>query len=221
MPLDSLDNVIANGWPVAEAGSDPSALATIYNDSTNIAIWQREQHDTLEAYAQAWSAQQPSHTPKVMLSLSNMNSQLETLLPDLDGKALFKEDIALLVDMFACLFDLGQVGLRLTPLTKAMCPRFHVDNIPCRLVTSYGGLGTQWLAEDNLNRQFLGRGANGLSDDESGIMKQCDKIQQLATQDVAILKGSGWEGNEHFGIVHRSPALAAGQTRLLLTLDIA
>lgn len=50
-----------------------------------------------------------------------------------------------MVDMFCCLFELKRAGLRLTVLDRAMCPRFHVDRVPCRLVTTYLGAATEWL----------------------------------------------------------------------------
>jgi hypothetical protein len=130
------------------------------------------------------------------------------------------EDIAELVDMFCCLFDLGNVGLRLTILDKAMCPRFHVDNVPCRLVTTYQGSGTQWLPHNVVDRSKLGHGSDGKPDEHSGLFPKLGDIQQLTSGDVALLKGELWEGNEGAGLVHRSPLLSAGERRLLLTLDM-
>ena len=46
-----------------------------------------------------------------------------------------------------------------------------------------------------------------------------NSLNALESGDVALLKGSGWIGNESHGLVHRSPALAEGQPRLLLTID--
>ena len=163
----------------------------------------------------------PAHTPRLLLSVDAAAEQIAEFLPDLEYKNEFHQDITLLVEMFACLFDTDEVGLRLTPLKTAMCPRFHVDNIPCRLVSTYGDLGTEWLLEPNINRKRLGRGAKGLPDAESGIYYDEKSIQRLASQQVALLKGSGWEGNESYGLVHRSPGLNSGQTRLLLTLDFS
>lgn len=210
-----------NDCPSYKAGDTPSVLGSIYDDNTNMAIWQRSQQSVLDLYAMQWSKQYPSHTPRIILSVDKALEQLNELLPDAEHKSEFQQDVALLVDMFACLFDVPEVGLRLSPLTKAMCPRFHVDNIPCRLVTTYGGIGSEWLPEDNVDRSRLGRGANGLPDNESGIFRNEQAIQQLHSQEVALLKGSGWEGNEDYGLVHRSPYLASGQTRLLLTLDFS
>ena len=100
-----------------------------------------------------------------------------------------------------------------------MCPRFHVDRVPCRLVTTYAGKATQWLAHDRVDRSKLGPGSEGKPDAESGLYTNVEDIQQLQQGDVALLKGECWEGNEGAGLVHRSPQLTAGTGRLLLTLD--
>jgi len=222
MQLNNRANpAIEHDWPTAETGNDPSVLTSIYQDNTNIAIWQRQHQQALELYANEWSQHYSSHSLRLILSVKTITDQLDDLLPKLENKNLFLQDIVLLVDMFACLFDATEVGLRLTPLRKAMCPKFHVDNIPCRLVTTYGGIGTEWLLEQNIDRKRLGRGANGLPDNESGLLQGDKSIQQVSSQEIALLKGSGWIGNENHGLVHRSPALSSDQTRLLLTLDFS
>ena len=50
------------------------------------------------------------------------------------GQENFAQDIAQLVDKFFCLFDLKRAALRFLVLDRAMCPRFHVDRVPYRLV---------------------------------------------------------------------------------------
>jgi len=71
-----------------------------------------------------------------------------------------------------------------------------------------------------VDRSKLGRGSKGLSDLESGLYRGAGDIEQLQRGDVALLKGELWEGNETAGLVHRSPAVSPGESRLLLTLDI-
>jgi len=104
-------------------------------------------------------------------------------------------------------------------LNKAMCPRFHVDQVPCRLVTTYHGVATQWLPNDLVDRSKLGRGSNGKPDSESGLYSHESDIEQLSSGDVALLKGERWSGNENAGLVHCSPVTSFNETRLLLTLD--
>jgi hypothetical protein len=58
-----------------------------------------------------------------------------------------------------------------------------------------------------------------LPDVESGVYVNQKRIEQLKAGDVALLKGSGWLGNEDKAIVHRSLVLELNEKRLLLTLD--
>ncbi|KZZ06831.1 hypothetical protein A3746_16435 [Oleibacter sp. HI0075] len=51
-----------------------------------------------------------------------------------------------------------------------------------------------------------------------GTTARAEEIQVLPTEAVAILKGELWEGNEGFGLVHRSPD-PENIPRLVLALD--
>jgi len=120
-------------------------------------------------------------------------------------------DLKWLISAFACLLGARRIGVRLRVLDKAMCPRFHVDHVPVRLITTYAGIGSQWLEEGAMDRLQLGQ-ANAEPQDAASI-------RQLNSGDVALLKGEKWHGNEGFGLIHRSPQPAPGERRLLLTLD--
>ena len=100
-----------------------------------------------------------------------------------------------------------------------MCPRFHVDKVPCRLVTTYSGVATEWLPHHAVNRQQLGKVNHQAGDNGSGLYLDQQDIRSLCCGDVALLKGERWQGNENAGLVHRSPMLSSGNRRLLLTLD--
>lgn len=127
------------------------------------------------------------------------------------------EDIQTLAEAMAFLFDTDEVGLRLRRLDVPMCPRFHCDQLPVRLVTTYLGPGSEWLPEAAVDRAGLG----APHPDKPDIVLADAAIQRLEAGDVALLKGGGWIGNEGRGLVHRSPAMGAGQPRLLLTIDPA
>jgi len=109
----------------------------------------------------------------------------------------------------------------MTVLDRAMCPKFHVDRVPCRLITTYSGVGTEWLDNDSVDRLKLGSNGLGLSDEESGVVRQFGQIERLEAGGLALLKGESWEGNEGHGIVHRSPQVAPNEDRLIMTLDFA
>lgn len=205
----------------AALGDSPVSLADIYQDEVNIAVWQRQLSSTVADAAKQILDATPNLQVSVSMSPDSVHENLTASLGS-DGPGLVLiTDIAELAEMFACLFDLKRIGLRLTSLGHAMCPRFHVDNVPCRLVTTYAGSATEWLPHDRVQRSKLGPGSQGLPDAESGLYSSASDIQQLGVGDVALLKGSGWEGNEDGGLVHRSPQLAVGTKRLLLSLDFS
>ena len=204
----------------AAYSKDRTILADIYQQDTNLVYWQRQLSKELVDEVATLLAEKPSFQASVTASPDSVLFAMNDYFCALDCTKL-NEDIAELVSMFCCLFDLQRVGIRLTALNKAMCPKFHVDRVPCRLITTYLGAATEWLPHQSANRNKLGRGSNGLPDHESGIYSQAADIHQLASGDVALLKGESWQGNEGAGIVHRSPALAAGEQRLLLTMDFA
>lgn len=203
----------------AATGSEPATLTDIYQEDVNIAIWERQLPQSLQNTVNTFLAEKPTFQLSITASHQNVLDDLNQAFGD-DQYAELSENIAELVDMFCCLFDLAQVGLRMAVLDRAMCPKFHVDRVPCRLITTYQGIATEWLSHVVVDRSKLGAGCGGLSDSESGIYRQHSDIQQLNSGDVALLKGENWQDNENAGLVHRSPAIN-NDHRLLLTLDFA
>ena len=207
--------------PTAAFSEELSGLAGIYQDNVNLMVWQRDLDSETAQSVSAVLQTGRSLSLNQIVTPENVSQSLERGLPQVDGRDALIRDIALLVDAYCCLFDLETAGLRLTQVDRAMCPRFHVDQVPCRLITTFAGPATQWLEESSLNRSKLGRGSNGQPDSSSGLIQANANIQQITVGDVALLKGERWEGNEGRGIVHRSPGVEQGQQRLLLTLDMA
>ncbi len=194
----------------------PDVLTDIYLEDKNIVVWRRILPPDLVLALQQHL--QKSHSIRLSLSLSPKDAAetLKAALSPVSCSADLANMLADMVEMFCCLFDLERAGLRLTTLEGAMCPKFHVDKVPCRLVTTLTGPGTEWLPNDVLNRDGLGAGAEHfkLYDDDRDI-------QQMTLGDVALIKGERWIGNENRGVVHRSPSVKPGEKRLLMTLDFA
>lgn len=195
-------------------GPTPETLTKILQDDTNLAVWQRQLPLHISDFAQLLLSLNEPLAESLCLELPNEDAEpdltgLASGFRDLEGYEGFIADLKWLVSAFACLLGAKRIGLRLRVLDKAMCPRFHVDHVPVRLITTYAGVGSQWLKEGTMDRQQLGQ-ANAES---------LAQIQQLNSGDVALLKGEKWHGNEGFGLIHRSPQPAAGERRLILTLD--
>jgi len=194
-------------------------LADIYQENTNIAVWKRSLTDKLLKASKSVLSTNPDLEISLIVSPQDTISVLQARLDSSKMVMILIEDIHKLVNMFCDLFDLKRVGLRLTSLKHAMCPRFHVDNVPCRLITTYQGIATEWLPHSDADRSKLGIGNKGKPDSQSGIYHDESDVQQLSQGDVALLKGEAWVGNEGKGLIHRSPQLYEQSSRLILTID--
>lgn len=188
---------------------DPTALTHIFNQDVNLAIWNRTLDDNIVHYSQLLCRDFKSYQMRFCGDIAAIESHLQSDLPAILGKSDFIDDVLLLVDMFSELLGLNEVGLRLAVLTKAMCPKFHVDRVPARLITTYRGNGTEWVDNAQVNR------------DERGTIEvpKSAFINHLYEGQVGLMKGESWEGNEGRGLVHRSAAADENSPRFVLTLD--
>ncbi|CAH0127618.1 DUF1826 domain-containing protein [Pseudomonas brassicacearum] len=194
----------------------PGVFTQILDDGTNLAVWQRQLPAHISDFAAMVLAMDQSLAESRVLELPEEDTQpalqgLAAGFSDLQGYEGFVADVSWLVSAFACLLGAQRVGLRLRTLDKAMCPRFHVDHVPVRLLTTYAGVGSQWLKEGVMDRRRLAE-----PEAEPGDPRV---IQQFRCGDVGLLKGEKWHGNEGLGLIHRSPEPAPGERRLILTLD--
>jgi len=126
------------------------------------------------------------------------------------GSAALREDIRALAELLCDLIDTPRAGVRLEVMHKAMCPRFHTDQVGIRLLCTYRGPGTEYLD------QAAGHDViNGVRNEpEEGA------IVHVPPYAILLLKGANWQGNAGHGAIHRSPALDAGQApRVLLAID--
>lgn len=197
-------------------GDTPGVLGEALNDGVNLSVWQRQLPLHIAEFAETLLALGEALAESLTLEpVGEDEVQLPTLATayrDLSGHAGFVADIAWLVRAFSCLVDARRIGLRLRVLDKPMCPRFHVDHVPLRLITTYAGAGSEWLHEGGMQRRRLGDPAAEPTDPAA--------IQQLGVGDVALFKGEKWLGNEGAGIIHRSPQATTAERRLILTLDL-
>ena len=188
---------------------DPVVFPEIFNEAVNFSVWQRELSVEIQRYAEYLARDHQHFSMLLVGGLPELQTELQSKLPEYDGKAAIMEDLLLISDMFQELFDLDEMGFRLAVLTSAMCPRFHVDRIPCRMLTTYCGPATQWCPQELATR-----------DEKNWVqVEDVNAAQQLKIGDVALLKGDAWTDNEGKGIVHRSPPANKDTPRLVLTLD--
>ena len=197
-------------------GTSPDVMAKILQDDVNMTIWQRQLPVQITDFSALLLSLDEPLADALVLEMADEKARpnlsgLASRFNDLEGYESFIADISWLVSAYACLLGAKRIGLRLRALDKAMCPIFHVDHVPVRLITTYAGTGSQWLKEGVMERCQLGQ--------PQAEPLDCWLIEQINTGEVALLKGEKWQGNEGAGLIHRSPALAPGERRLILTLD--
>lgn len=201
--------------PEQRLGQTPGVLADALQDGVNLAVWQRDLPLHIREFTETLLALGEPLAESLTLDVGRdadvRLTGLAAAYRDIAGHAGFVTDVAWLAQAYACLLEARRIGLRLRVLDKAMCPRFHVDHVPLRLITTYAGAGSEWLEEGAMDRKRLG-GQTAESNERT-------PVNRLRAGEVALFKGEKWTGNEGAGIVHRSPPVMRGERRLILTLD--
>jgi len=197
----------------ASIGNKESTLAEIHLANKNISIYERE-----------ISALQPEIkqvlNQSVDFSISGDVQKIETALKTyfsthFSDCLTLLEDIRKLLDLFNNVTKASSYRLLLATVNTNMCRRFHTDINDLRMLCTYRGQGTLWLTEDNINRSALDS-----SKDNEYIVINENKIQQVSTGSVALLKGAIYPKEGTRAIVHRSPTIEeSGEKRLLLRID--
>lgn len=121
-----------------------------------------------------------------------------------------------LARLFAWATGARDVHVHVETLERDACRFFHVDSVRCRLITTYAGPGTQWLADDDVVREALGRGDNG------PVRRPGARIRRLRAGWVGLFKGERLPALQGRGIVHRSaPIVGTGRRRFVVKIDYA
>lgn len=117
-------------------------------------------------------------------------------------------DFIELIELFKDVTGAEEFKFFLHTVTTDMCRKFHTDINDLRMLCTYAGPGTLWVAEDDKSSKSQSH--------EVSIDK--DSIHQVKTGNVAILKGALYPNSNP--AIHRSPSISKnGETRLLLRID--
>lgn len=199
------------------SGSDWQVMPRIYDQGVNLSVLTRSLAPEVRTFVREKVLNdRPLSICQSITGPEALPSLLPEHLREAPGARPWLEDMMMLADAWFSLFGATAAGVRLTTLSKTMCPRFHADRVMVRLLTTYGGPGTEWLPNDEVDRASLGRPLGPHGDP----MTESDRVERLGEGDVGLLKGEIWPGNEGNGVVHRSPSLTANERRLLFSLDI-
>ncbi len=199
-------------------GDRPAELRQILNPDVNLCLWRRPVQPEV---TRELSPLRASHLPDVRCRTSpaSFDDDVSTLLTQqgLDPVAFkhWRDDLRGLANLFFSVSGGRDVVLRLETKDDDGCRRFHVDRTThLRLLCTYRGPGTEWLTNEQVDRNAQGNGAPNERIIRFGEPSRFEPFW------VGILKGSAYPRNARRGLVHRSPPIAGlRQTRVLFCLD--
>ena len=188
-------------------------FAAIYDEDVELVSVGRPPSGALDALAEHLFASHRTVETQWEQGARDAEAPLAALARSIDADWLgaLSEEIALASGMLGELVGCGRVGIRVTTLRRPMCPRFHVDHVPCRMLVTIRGPGTEWIANGDVDRGLL-----AARDTDAPPIRPGADIRRLPTRSWSLLKGGAWD-RRFGGVVHRSPH--GTHERLLLSFD--
>ena len=194
--------------------SERIGLTHILRPEINLAVWQRDVPSAISTWLSRFGGEDlltQSHDIDRPLRIEDVAATLLSELRGSDpaaecGVAALAHDAKELAQFFAQLSGSSTVRLRLDWVTEQQCPRIHADRVSMRLLCTYRGPGTEWIAND-------------VTLPSPDVQPPESLLHRVGTGDVVIMKGLLDDGCAS-PLRHRSPPLkGSAEWRLLLTLD--
>ncbi len=197
----------------SEQLSDFSAL---YDDVELVSVRRPEpEAASLACAAAAWLAQGGRIETQWSQAAGHPEAAAKALkaIRDDEFRAALGDEISKGVELLTDLLNCSEVGLRVGTLSGPMCPRFHTDMVPCRMLITLAGPGTEWIANDEVDfESFDDRDR----DAERAPVLAGGHVRTLDPGAWSLLKGGRWD-HRFKGVVHRSPH--DEKRRLLISFD--
>jgi len=217
MASSLLSKTVSPEGPRHLLGEDPEILHCINEPELNLSLWQRA---PLASVAREVAYLRATDLPDVRCrtSAATFEEDIGALLMrrGLDPQAFggWLADLRRLTNLFCVICAGRDLTARLETTEVDGCPRFHVDRTHLRLLCTYRGPGTEWLTNEQVDRDAQGSGA------PNGRIVRFGEPSRFEPFWVGIMKGDAYPGNAGRGLVHRSPPIgSSGRTRLLFCLD--
>ena len=195
----------------AAISGNKEVLRDIHIAEKNIAIYQRD-IQLLSEDLQQLSDQKVEC--RVRGSVEEILSGLKAYFSDnFPTCSTLFEDISERLAQFEQISQASSFRLLLSTISTNMCRKFHTDVNDVRMLCTYVGPGTLWVPDKAIDLDASYARGNGKE-----IVIDLEKVEQVGTGDVIILKGALYP--EANAIMHRSPTIEeSGEKRLLLRID--
>ena len=199
----------------AVEGSEPRVLSEIQRPDVNLSTWRRQPLGAVRK--ELATVMDPRLDLRCHPTSRTFSRDVKKLLFDtgLDPSAFpnWLADMTLLAGLFFEFSGRRRVMVRIETTNDDGCRRYHVDRSALRMLCTYRGPGTEWLAEAQVNHAALD--ATAPNED----IVQFGAPFRMSTFAVGLFKGSLYPEIAGRGLVHRSPSIAGtGQLRVRFCL---
>ena len=141
----------------------------------------------------------------------NIKSVLLDVFPFEIKASIFYEtwinDIAHLCKIFSDIQNTNSISMWLG--SKRGCKRYHIDNVPQRLLVTYSGQGTEWLPDDAGDKIAYFN------------VEPYEKILKNSKNTICKLVEYSYLKGASEGLLHRTPDTALNKNSILLRLNHA
>ena len=121
------------------------------------------------------------------------------------------KDMANISQIFCDMME--DTSIKISLESSRTCKRYHIDNVPIRLLVTYYGKGTEWIPNHACDYSAYYNGENN-----NKVIKDNAEKKFIEDWDIAVFKGQRYKGGEK-AILHRTPDSALGKLSLLMRLD--
>ncbi|MEP3279689.1 MAG: DUF1826 domain-containing protein [Stappiaceae bacterium] len=185
-------------------GRQADILGNVTAPGVAAAIWLRRMDASFESWTQGFSAENlPTLRTTVPISYAEtavLTACEGAKIPITPERQMLAGDVGALALIFGKIMNTVHVRIRLDVSDDVMCPKFHVDNVPARLLCTYKGPGTEYVPDNHVT--------------------DTKRIRTMRIGSAGLFRGAKWKSNERTGLLHRSPAVEPGTgPRLLLVID--
>jgi hypothetical protein len=195
------------GAPEALIVDEPEGLSAIGWPGTALVLWRRQVRPELASLVDGLAFAELPHLRFEAIATHRVGEALAVALgPRASKLAPLLADVADLARLYARVTGSATIRLRLEAIRDDACRRFHADQVHARLLCTYRGPATEWLAAHDVRLAADGY----VADPEPGAIRRLERFE------VGLFAGA----LSPRSCVHRSPPLSgSGRDRLLLVVD--
>lgn len=152
-------------------------------------------------------------------ALSNSMDELMAGICSQETARWLALDIRKLAGLYLALSAAKACRIKLDLITRQACRRFHYDYLTLRMLCTYSGEGTLWVAREDVHVPALDDTAGDIDAQNARIVPDRARVRACEAGDVLWLKGALHPDTGGIGAVHRSPFASPEKPRLVLTID--